>query len=159
MFIDLLGLNGVEKIDNFFIMRLIDGTASWSSAESENVRFQAKNICDFVVSYKGKMMLLELKSVLKSSLPFGNIKNSQIEGLTKAFNKNASHMFIGFLVNFRDHEETYFMSIDQFNQYVTEAERKSIPIDYFRNNCILVEQKKKKVRYSYDIEKFMDRLN
>ena len=107
----------------------------------------------------GKLVLLELKSVLKNSLPFGNIKNSQIEGLTKAFNKNASHMFIGFLVNFRDHEETYFMSIEQFNQYVTEAERKSIPIDYFRNNCIFVEQTKKKVRYSYNIEKFMDRLN
>ena len=147
-----------EKVENFFIMRLVDGTASWSSEKSDNVRFQAKNICDFVLSYQGKLVLLELKSILKSSLPFGNIKNSQTEGLTKAFNKNATHMFIGFLVNFRDHEETYFMSIEQFNQYVTEVDRKSIPIDFFRNNCILVEQKKKKVRYNYNIEKFMGSL-
>lgn len=148
-----------EKVNNLFVYRFKDGTSSWSSNEDNKTRFQATNICDMEIFYQGKLVLLELKSVLKSSLPFGNIKNSQIEGLTKAFNKNASHMFIGFLVNFRDHEETYFMSIEQFNQYVTEAERKSIPIDYFRNNCILVEQKKKKVRYSYNIEKFMDRLN
>jgi len=148
-----------DKVDNLFVYRFRDGTSSWGQGEDNKTRFQATNICDMEIFYQGKLVLLELKSVLKSSLPFGNIKNSQLEGLTKAFNKNANHMFIGFLINFRDHEETYFMSIEQFNQYIIEADRKSIPIDYCRDNCILVEQKKKKVRYGYDIEKFMDSLN
>ena len=147
-----------EKVDNLFVYRFRDGTSSWNKSEENQTRFQATNICDMEIFYQGKLVLLELKSLLKSSLPFGNIKNSQTEGLTKAFNKNASNMFIGFLVNFRDYEETYFMSIDQFNQYITEAERKSIPIDYFRNHCILLEQTKKKVRYNYNIEKFMNDL-
>ena len=148
-----------EKVDNLFVYRFKDGTSAWSQGEEGKTRFQATNICDMEIFYQGKLVLLELKSILKSSLPFGNIKNSQTEGLTKAFNKNANHMFIGFLVNFRDYEETYFMSIEQFNQYIIESERKSIPIDYFRKNCILIEQIKKKVRYSYNIEKFINSLD
>jgi recombination protein U len=110
------------------------------------------------VFYQGNLVLLELKSVLKKSLPLGNIKESQIEGLTKAFNRNARHMFVGFLINFRDYEETYFMSIEQFNQYISNEERKSIPIEFCRDNCILIKQEKKKVRYRYDIEDFIKEL-
>lgn len=141
-----------------FVYRFKDGTASWGSGGSSNVRFQATNICDMEIFYQGKLVLLELKSVLKKSLPITNIKASQIEGLTKAFRKNASNMFVGFLVNFRDYEETYFMSIEQFNQYISNEERKSIPIEYFKKNCIIVSQTKKKVRYGYNIEDFLSKF-
>jgi recombination protein U len=145
-----------DKVSHLFVYRFRDGSSSWGG--NEKVRFQATNICDFMVFYNTKLLLLELKSVLKKSLPLGNIKTSQIEGLTKAFNKNASHMFIGFLVNFRDYEETYFMSIEQFNNYISNEERKSIPLEYFRSNCVLVKQDLKKVRYSYHIEDFLNEL-
>ena len=51
------------------------------------------------------------------------------------------------------------MSIEQFNTYKNNTERKSIPIEFCRKNCIQVKQEQKRVRYSYDIEGFVNQLN
>ena len=147
-----------DNIDELFIYRLRDGTSSWGSGGSESVRFQATNICDTIVFYQSKFFLFELKSVLKKSIPLGNIKESQIEGLTKAKNKNAPNMYIGFIINFRDYEETYFMSIEQLNEFINNGERKSIPIEYCRDNCIKIKQTLKKVRYGYNIKEFLEQF-
>lgn len=145
-----------EKVENLFCYRFKDGSSAWGG--NDKTRFQATNICDMEVFYQTKLVLLELKSTLGASLPYGNIKDHQITDMSKALDTKAENIFVGFLINFRDYAETFYMSIEQFNTYKNNTERKSIPIEFCRKNCIQVKQEQKRVRYSYDIKEFINKL-
>ena len=67
----------------YWIYRFKDGTANFSGSKNENVRFQAHNICDFMIMTKENLILLELKSHKGSSIPFSCIRKNQIEEMTK----------------------------------------------------------------------------
>ena len=136
--------------DDIFYYRLRDGTASWG--EQENTRFQQTNICDCILYKKPNMFMLELKSHKGKSIPFGNIKSNQLEGLCSAQEYGIK---AGFIFNMRDVEETYYVSaIDVWN-YMSATDRKSIPINYMREQGIQINQELKRVRYRYDIDKFV----
>lgn len=142
-----------DNTDGVFFYRLKDGSASWGG--NDLTRFQAKNDFDnFIYSIYG-LCLLELKSTLGKSLPLGNIKQSQIDGLNKAANKNIDKLYAGFIINYRDCEETYYISVQQLNDFINKNERKSIPIDFCRDNGLCLQSKKLKVRYRYNINEFI----
>jgi len=132
------------------ITRLKDA-GGWSDAT--NMRFTSSNPCDFIIyseQHRGfAMYKLELKSTLGKSLPFGNIKDHQLEGLYKSSLKGVEALFI---VNFRDLNETYRVSAVALQAFINGTDRKSIPIAWFRECAILIKQSLIRVRYRYDLE-------
>ncbi len=61
----------------------------------------------------------------------------------------------GYLVNFRDLEETYFLSVGFVENFYYVGERKSIPVEYFREHGIRIPQEKKRTLYKYDLREWL----
>lgn len=134
----------------FYIYKLKDA-GGWSNAS--NTRFTISNMCDFIMYSKPTLYLLELKSTKGKSLPFSNIKDNQVKELLAA--SNTEGIQAGLVINLRSVNETYYLSIKDFKKYVETTERKSISLDYLRNEGILIEQELKKTRYRYNIKEFI----
>jgi len=134
--------------DRCDITRLKDG-GGWSNAT--NMRFTSSNPCDFIVfseSGQDTIHKLELKSTLGKSLPFGNIKEHQLEELYQSSLKGVEALFI---VNFRDVNETYRVSVQALRAFINQTDRKSVPLSWFRECTILIPQTLIRVRYKYDL--------
>lgn len=131
---------------------------------SNNLRFSIKNPCDCFLYTMPYMFALELKSVGTSSISFEKTKGEpkkvihyhQIEGL-KDFAKY--NIISGFVLNFRKKDGTeicYYQHIDDFVTMIDSIDKKSFnEKDLMDNNAMIIESKKKKVNYSYNIEKFI----
>jgi recombination protein U len=139
--------------DRCDITRLKDA-AGWSNAT--NVRFTSKNPCDFIVwserefgEGEGVVYKLELKSTLGKSLPFGNIKQHQLDSLEDSEMKG---VWAGFIVNFRDTSQTFRILASDVSSFMSRTDRKSIPIAWFEENAILIKQSLIRVRWRYDLE-------
>jgi len=143
-----------------FIYRFKDGTASWSDNVCpkcktqlvSNTRFQAQNICDFMVFNNPHLYFLELKSTKSKSLPFSAVRENQKKELTEAGRRK--NISAGLVVNFRELDETYYMSIELFNECMEKLTSKSIPVKTFREYAILIDQEQKQVHWRYNIDGF-----
>ncbi len=148
--------------DRCDVTRLYDA-GGWSGGEAGGVqRFTPANPCDLIVfsqpiqpSVWGAMYKLELKSLKGKSLPLGNIKSSdekRIKFVAKLVASEERGVQAGFIVNFRDTNETFFVIASKIAAFIEAAERASIPIAWFRENGRLIKQELKRVRYKYDLE-------
>jgi len=142
--------------EDCFVYRFKDGTANFNGAKNENVRFQAKNICDFMVMTKEDLVLMELKSHASVSIPFGCIRNNQIEEMSKIEHPKVKTYFI---LNFRDLEKTFAIGANELKGYMETSQRKSIPFTWCEEHGIEIIGIKKKVRYKYDLEKFFGEMD
>ena len=140
-------INSVSE--TWFHYRLNDSASSWNGGDK--TRFCPSNICDFIV-YNGNLWLLELKSHKGKSIPLSCIRPKQLEGLVKATTKSVK---AGFVINFRDTSETYYVSADNLDYFMKMETRKSIPLSWVKEFGILIPQVKKRVRFNYILE-FMD---
>ena len=83
------------------------------------------------------------------------IKKNQLEGLAES-NKYQG-IVSGLVVNFRGVNHTYFLHIDQANRLINNLDKKSFnEQDVINHNGYLIEQHLKKVKYSYNLEKFIE---
>lgn len=148
-----------------WVKRLNDNTAAWNNTGS--TRFSSTNECDFLLKddITQKMFALELKSS-KSSLTFWRsdfkgkqfqIKKNQILGL-QAFNQHT--IICGFLFNFRnENNDTYFVDIEDFLDYTSKLNKKSINIhDVQKMSPIRIKSIKLRVHYRYDICSFIEEV-
>lgn len=119
--------------------------------------YGVSNPADFRLYIYPSLILLELKSHKGKSLPLEKIRDNQLKGMLRAVEHYG--VYGGFLVNFRDLEETYFLSVELVEKFVLTGERKSIPVNYFRENGLLIPQKKKRVLYSYDLREWLGRYS
>ena len=102
------------------------------------------------------MYALELKTTSGTSIPFdkesnkcSGIKKNQIDGLTKM---SGYEIVCGFILNFRKTSNTYFMGINEFNDFLNNTDKKSLnEKDIIAYNGILLIATKKRVRYTYDL--------
>lgn len=133
-----------------WIYRLRDGTSSWD--EGNMTRFQAQNICDYIVMAQNYLYLLELKSTLGSSIPFSNFRENQIKQLSSINHRKIRGYFI---INFREQERTFAVSSDLIKAYIETSKRKSIPIVWCKENGIQIPTTKKRTRYSYDLSNLL----
>lgn len=155
--------------ENVFYHRLVDPPQSFNQKQG-NLRFSWKNPCDCFL-YNGNKRLfyaLELKTSGTKSFSFeleentnktANIHYHQIESLIE-FSKYPFFVS-GFIFNFRyedkDIESTYFQSISDFEKMVKKLGKKSFnEKDLLKYNPIKIEQKKKRVNYTYNVEKFLE---
>jgi penicillin-binding protein-related factor A (putative recombinase) len=151
--------------DDVFKYRFKDGTAGFSGQKNENVRFQAQNIADYIM-FDGRLFLLELKSHLGKSFPYTAVmgsydkekckwsKEKQLNDLEKA--SHFKGIITGYVFNFRDLELTYFVPVRHVHYYFYHSERKSFPLLWVQEYGIPIDGYKKKVRYRYDIAKFLE---
>ncbi|MBQ1551576.1 MAG: Holliday junction resolvase RecU [Bacilli bacterium] len=120
--------------------------------------FTVPSTTDYNGIYKGKYIDFEAKET-KSSTNFTlrNIHPHQIEHL-KSIEKHGGIAFI--IVRFTILNETYLMPINKLEMFLDNNNRKSIPIDYFRENCYLIKDNlKPTVDYLKIIDKLMEEKN
>lgn len=138
-----------------WIYRFKDGTANFSGTKNENVRFQAKNICDFMVMTKDELVLMELKSHASVSIPFDCIRKNQIEEMTKIDHPKIQAYFI---LNFRDLEKTFAIDAKRLKEFIDTAQRKSIPFSWCLDNGLEIVATKSRTRYRYSLQNFFDSI-
>lgn len=141
--------------EDIYFYRLRDGTASWDGGQ--NARFQQENDYDCILYDFPHMFCLELKSFDKTSIPVKNIKDNQVKGLTEAGRHNG--IIAGFVFNIRKIERTFFVTIDKYNDFISSADRKSIPNDWIIANGTEISSKALKVNHRYDIKGFCKEMD
>ena len=153
--------------DKLFLLRLNDTDLSYNGNQMS--RFTPKNKFDFLLFKSPNLFCLELKSTAYDSFsiqrnpkePNKMIKWHQIQELIKASFYDG--VYAGFVFNFRNEkqplleEETYYMSIKNFCNFLVENEKKSInKKEVQKYGGIIIEQKKKRVLYTYNIKKMLE---
>lgn len=101
--------------------------------------FNTPSTTDYNGVYKGKYIDFEAKETKnKTSFPISNIHIHQIEHLKKITKLGG----IGFIiVRFTSLDETYYLSSDALISFIENETRKSIPIEYFKENGYLIKHK------------------
>lgn len=77
-------------------------------------------------------------------------------------------VYCGFLLNYRDLEETYYITFEDLVRdfYIVTAKgdfeikpegRKSVPVEWCKENGVRIEQQKKRVKYSYNLSSLLSR--
>lgn len=131
---------------DFYIERYKDDTAGF---------YGVSNPADFRIYKYPYTFLLELKTHKGKSIPLSKIRLNQLEGMNTATDYKG--IYAGFLLNFRDLEETYYISVADIMDFIHSAERKSIPVEWCREYGVRIEQKLKRTRYIYDLDNWLDR--
>lgn len=133
----------------------MDNAASFGNGN--NTRFASSNICDYLLfdDDSRTLYLLELKSTQSTSLPLSMIRDNQIKSLQEASEHN---LVAGFICNFRnENNDTFFIEICDFVKMMENIDKKSFNInDLKNNNAIQINSRKKRTRYTYDIQKFVN---
>lgn len=90
-------------------------------------------------------------------MPLSMVRDAQIKGMVDASSHN---LIAGFLINFRNADNnTYFISIDNYMMMVNNINKKSFNItDLSENGAIEIYSTKKRTRYTYDIQKMIDKI-
>lgn len=150
--------------DHIFIYRPPDAAQSFNP--SSTLRFSNKSPCDYFM-FNGKYLFcLELKTVKGTSISFENSKSDkgvihyyQIDTLKK-FSKY-ENIIAGLVLDFRKSDNTYFLNINEWDNLVSNIIKKSFnEKDLTKySNPILIEKRKLKVNYRYDIEKLFQDIH
>jgi penicillin-binding protein-related factor A (putative recombinase) len=145
-----------------YCLRLPDPAQSFGG--ENQLRFSNKNPYDFLLFWSPYMFALELKSTQGASFSIQSnktekgkdVKLHQIEGLNKV--STYDNAYGGFIFNFRNNNNnTYWMSILNFNEYLSQTTKKSInENDIKQYNGILIGNKLKITTYSYYINILLD---
>lgn len=119
--------------------------------KDDTLRFKnVKNYCDFICFSYPNLYLLELKSTKQRSLPFNNISQYQIDSLYD-YSKQEG-IIAGFVINFRSYNyQTFFLHAVKAYDYYHQAERKSFPLDWVKENGIALPAKLIRTRYRFDL--------
>lgn len=136
--------------------------AAQSFDMSSKLRFSQHSPADFFMFDGEKFYTLECKS-FEGSCSFERTKEDkgiihwyQIESLLK-FSKY-KNVVSGFLLDFRSSGNTYFLDISDFVNMIGKLNKKSFNENDMNNYCsnLLINKKKLKVNYRYDIENFLN---
>lgn len=139
------------KKQGIFFLRINDPIFEWENKENKKRRFTPKNLCDNVMHYKGLTLLVELKSHLGKSIPVSALK--QYEKMNKI---EFSGVLPLFFLNFRELKETYILDARQVALCLQH--RKSVDVGFCRKQGNLIEAKKLRVNYEYNLLKSFENL-
>lgn len=138
-----------EKVPNVSIDRLHDQTTGFIGSS---------NICDFIVYREPYEYYFECKSVHGNTLPFSNITEKQWNGMLEK--SKIQGVFAGVICWWVDRDLTEFISI-QLLQSMKDNGAKSISYKCIACNGyspIIVEGKKKRVFFDYDMEGLLNEI-
>lgn len=138
---------------NIYYYRLKDGTANWTGGNNYNVRFQASNIADAFLFYDNYLLILELKHHKGKSLPLNCIRANQVKEMTEASDKTGVIPFL--IVFFSDIDRCFALRIEQYNSFIKNTDRKSIPLEYFESFAVEIGVEKLQTNHRFDISTFL----
>ena len=101
--------------------------------------YEKKSTLDYSGIYKEKYIEFDAKETnSKTSFPLSNIHEHQIEHIKNIiFYKGIAFLIIRFnIIN-----KTYILKGEQLLEFINNETRKSIPLEYFENNCKKIELK------------------
>lgn len=101
--------------------------------------YEKKSTLDYSGIYKEKYIEFDAKETnSKTSFPLSNIHEHQIEHIKNIiFYKGIAFLIIRFnIIN-----KTYILKGEQLIEFINTENRKSIPLEYFENNCKKIELK------------------
>ena len=136
-----------------YFKRLNDSSIGFD-IENSTQRFALKSPYDYFLYYRGNLYCLELKSTKNKAISYAGsspmIKEHQIKELEKAHEFGCK---AGFVLNFRDTGNTYFMLINYFTHLTQKLNKNSFNEKDLEicKNCIPIPSKKLKVNYRYDL--------
>ena len=143
----------MNLVPDTFVMRIYDPQGGYAGVAT---------ICDFVVNHRGKMYLIECKSVPKNLLPiystdekhhYGKVSDAQWEGMLEATRKTGGRVVAGVLCWWVDHDVTRFLPIEEL-ETLRNAGAKSIRYDANVPNSLEIAGVKRKVYFNYDFTEF-----
>ena len=160
--------SSIDK-NEIYYQRIKDNPSSFGG-DSSFVRFTLNNPYDGFCFYKGCLFPIELKTTKNNTVSIQReksekgkmIKKHQIEGLTEA--DNFENIYAGFLFHFSDienkeNDKTYWLSIVDFNAFLSNSDKKSINIkDIVTHNGLEVNKRLKKVHYKYEVKEMLDNI-
>lgn len=147
-----------------YYQRIKDSTASFGM-DSTSTRFTLNNPYDTFIFYNYRLFTIELKSTKASSVSIQKdksekgkmIKINQIEGLLEASKYDG--IYSGFLIDFRSSNNTYFLNIIDFKNFIDNSDKKSInEKDVIGLNSIIVKKEKKRIHYKYDVIDLLEKI-
>jgi penicillin-binding protein-related factor A (putative recombinase) len=163
-------LNSIPK--DLFKYKLRDSAASWGRTEGSKTRFTTKNICDFIVFDGIWLHLWELKSHKGNSIPtapkfnskgtlthYGVFASQQLEGLMNEY--ETEKVVPSVIINFRDKNKTFAISILHVYKAVVIDEKKSLNFEWCEQYGLLIPQQLKgrsKIHWKYDLGVLLDNL-
>ena len=115
--------------------------------------FECPSTLDYNGVYKGYYIEFDAKETKsKTSFTINNIHNHQIEYIKKVL-KHGGIVFL--IVRFTLLDKNYILKGEQLIDFLTTNERKSIPLNYFEENCYKLE-----IKYAprLDYIKIIDKL-
>ena len=144
-----------------------DSAQGFDVGASSKLRFSRHSPCDLMIfdGTRNLFLTLELKT-FQGSCSFertkeekGIIHHYQIKSL-KDFTQY-ERVISGLVLDFRSTGNTYFLNINQWDKFISYIEKKSFNekdlLEYA--SPILIEKRKLKVNYRYDIESFLNTVN
>ena len=115
--------------------------------------FTVPSTTDYNGIYKGKYIDFEAKETQsKTAFALSNIHEHQIKHLKNISNHNGIAFLI---VRFTTINETYLLTADKLIYFIENINRKSIPLNYFKENAYLI---KDSYRPRIDYLKIIDNL-
>lgn len=118
-----------------------------------NAYFKTPSTTDYNGVYKGYYIDYEAKETTsKTSFPLANIHKHQIEHMKNVLKQKGICFLI---IRFTHLDETYLLFAQDFIKYIERSNKKSIPIDFFKNNAYLIKDKlNPKIDYIEVIDKY-----
>ena len=126
---------------NYENMRVVDGF------------FESPSTLDYNGVYKGYYIEFDAKETQsKTSFTINNIHNHQIEYIKKVIKHNG---IVFLIVRFTTLGKDYILKGENLIKFIESNNRKSIPLDYFEQNCYKLE-----IKYAprLDYIKIVDKL-
>ena len=114
------------------------------------------NRSDFIVYKKPHEIYVECKSHKGNTLPFSCIRQEQIDGMSKKIQIDG--VKAGVIIWFIDHDITVWIPIDEVCYHIDNGARSINIKDIEKLNGIIIQGKKKRVYFEYDMEDFLRRL-
>ena len=101
--------------------------------------YEKKSTLDYSGIYKGRYIEFDAKETnSKTSFPLSNIHKHQLEHIKRVLEFNGIAFLI---VRFNLLNKTFLLDGNDLINFVQSEDRKSIPIEYFNNNCKVIELK------------------
>ena len=119
----------LEKM-GYLVIRLQDSPSSFGR-DSTFVRFTRANMADYIVYKYPDIHIIECKSFNNASMPFGNIRESQLNAMNEISEKNMNGVQVGFLIEASRYGEYYYININEVSNYMESSGRKSFPKAFF----------------------------
>lgn len=158
--------------EGILCVRFNDSDMSFNPNKEFRSRFTAKNPADFFIYRYPYVYFLELKSTKYKSISFerekgdqGMIHLSQIQSLSNL--PLYDGVRAGLILNFRNEEsdevyteETYYLSIQNFNKFFCESDKKSVnKKDILSVGGFLMESQKKRKLYHYNVNSLLKNID